>query len=469
MAAEDILIKLSFVLKNQRAVDNATKRLQKIGMASNLATTKITKFGDKGTQSMFRLGTSANMTGDQWNGMEKSVNSNAKAIGKYKSTTSGAMQVVSKRTQAVGSRFSYLNSRLTRTIPLMKTLRKVSMAFTWAAMSMLGVFFSTMSVMMVMGIGFNLIAGGLFDLEKGIEKVVTGLALAEASGIDTHGMMEKFTEGIDDNVDAWMNIQGLSGMLSATLTMLGREIFKDDVFVQKIADSIALFAEALSDPEIIESIRSVILAFADALPGIAKVVPTIAKAFEMAAPFAPLLIMLAGIAAILMPLLSILAAGMYAIAMASGVAGPVLDILLLIFGALKFVVLALAAALGAPVWAIAAIIAAIVLVISYFGWWDDIINGLIDTLKFMYDCVANLINLLMTGTWLERLGAITSLISGPVGWTIGGTLAGDRGRTSKTDITQSTTINVGEVNSVADWDEVMERGVSEMNNSIAGV
>lgn len=469
MAAEDVLIKLSFVLKNQRAVDNATKRLQKIGMASNIATTKITKFGDKGSQSMFRLGTSAGMTGNQWQGMEKNVNKNAKAIGKYKGTTSGAMQVVSQRTREVGSRFSYLNSRLTRTIPLMKSLRKVSMAFTWAAMSMLGVFFSTMSVMMVMGIGFNLIAGSLFDLEKGIEKVVTGLALAEASGIDTHGMMEKFTEGIDDNVQAWMNIQGLGAMLSATLTMLGREIFKDDEFVQKIADSIALFAEALSDPEIIESIRAVILAFADALPGIAKVVPTIAKVFEMAAPFAPLLIMLAGIAAILMPLLSILAAGTYAIAMAAAVAGPFIDVLLVLFSAAKIVVLALAAALGAPVWAIVAVIAAIVAVITYFGWWDDILRIIIGTITWLYQVFRNLIDLLMTGTWLERAGALLSIATGPIGWVVGGTLAGDRGRTSKTDINQSTTINVGEVNNVSDWEEVMERGVSEMNNSVAGV
>ena len=469
MAAEDILIKLSFVLKNQQAVNNATRRLQKLGIFSNMATTKITKFGDKGAESMFRLNTAANVTGNQWQGMQKSVNSNAKAIGKYKATTSGAMQVVSRSTSEVGSRFGNLNKRLTRTIPLMKSLRKVSMAFTWAAMSMLGVFFSTMSVMMVLGIGFNLIAGSLFDLEKGIEKVVTGLALAEASGIDTHGMMDSFTEGIDDNVQAWMNIKGLGGMLSATFTMLGREIFKDDEFVQKIADSIALLAERLSDPEMVEAIQDVVLAFADALPGIADMVPLLAKVFKGFAPFAPLLILLAGVAAILMPILSVLAAGIYAIAMAAGLAGPVLDILLLVFGAIKVVAIAVGGVLAGLSAPILILIAAVAIVITYFGWWDDILRIIIGTVTWLYQCFRNLIDLLSTGTWLERAGALLSISAGPVGWAVGGTLAGDRGRTSKTDITQSTTINVGEVNNVSDWEDVMERGVSEMNNSVAGV
>ncbi len=215
----------------------------------------------------------------------------------------------------------------------------------------------------------------------------------------------------------------------------------------------------------VDAIQRIIIAFADMLPAISDMIPHIATLMEAMAPLVPYLFIASIGAALLMPLLSNLSMAFLILANVSGAWALVAKFALPIWVAIKAAAIAVAAAIGtvsAPIWLA---IAAVAIIITYFGWWDDILRIVIGTLKWMNDMVQSLINLLMTGTWLERAGALLSLVSGPIGWAVGGTLAGDRGTTTKSDQTFNQTFNISET---ADAESVIDIVNDDMTYNLSG-
>ena len=166
-----------------------------------------------------------------------------------------------------------------------------------------------------------------------------------------------------------------------------------------------------------------------------------------------------------MPLLSNLSMLFLILANAGGAWALVAKFALPVWVALKGAAVALAGAISWPIVAIIAIIAVIATVITYFGWWDDILNAIVGTIKWLFQCMVDLINLLMTGTWYERLGALGSLISGPAGWAARGMTSSEIGNTNRSDQTFNQTFNIEKT---ADAEDVVDIVNDDMAYNLGG-
>jgi|LGVF01.2.fsa_nt_gb hypothetical protein len=465
MPADDVVISIIFDMKNQRGVNNAITRLQKLGVLSEINTTKVQQWGALGQASINRVNASATINKRKWEQVRREVERNVTAIRKYKATSNATLRTTAAQTTRVANGWSRVARSGNMAANASEKLRGISWKLTMASMGMLGVFFSMMSMTMALTKGFNLLVGPLMDIEAAAEMVGKAFAFNAMMGKDLseiYGSIEDIMEG---SVNTWKQLTALSTELKLGLTLLGIEVFKDGTVFDAVSPKITEFFKKLSTPEMVDAIQRIIIAFADMLPAISDMIPHIATLMEAMAPLVPYLFIASIGAALLMPLLSNLSMAFLILANVSGAWALVAKFALPIWVAIKAAAIAVAAAIGtvsAPIWLA---IAAVAIIITYFGWWDDILRIVIGTLKWMNDMVQSLINLLMTGTWLERAGALLSLVSGPIGWAVGGTLAGDRGTTTKSDQTFNQTFNISET---ADAESVIDIVNDDMTYNLSG-
>ena len=465
MPGDDVVIKIMFDMKNQRGVNQAITRLQKLGVLSEINTTKVQQWGALGQSSINRVNASATVNKRKWEAVRREVERNVTAIRKYKSTSNATLRTTAAQTTKVANGWSRVARSGNIAANASEKMRGISWKLTMASMGMLGVFFSMMSMTMALTKGFNLLVGPLMDIEAAAEMVGKAFAFNAMMGEDLSEQFGDIGTIMEGSVTVWTQMQALSGKLQLGLMALGLEVFKDGTVFEAVSPKIDEFFKKLSTPEMVDAIQRIVIAFADMLPAISDMVPHIATLMEAMAPLVPYLFIASIGAALLMPLLSNLSMAFLILANVGGawalVAAKGAAIMKVLTGAATLV----AGAIATIGWPITLIIAAIAVVITYFGWWDDILNVIIGTLRWMNDMVQNLVNLLMTGTWLERLGALMSIATGPIGWAVGGTLAGDRGTTTQSDQTFNQTFNIEKT---ADAEDVVDIVNDDMTYNLGG-
>lgn len=381
MPTNDVVVRLAFEFKNLRSINAAEKRLQKLGILQDISRTKTTVFQDGVTTATQKLQAHGVVSSEVWNTQQKNVEKAATSISKYKSTAGGSMQVVerqsSKATQSI-NRLALASGRV----------RRAAWGFTMISMSMLGMFFSMMSFTSMLRSGFNLLVGPIMDLDKGIESVADAFIFNTLVGNDLTSQYGSLSNLISDKiVPAWTNLKALSGQLALAMLTVGTAIFSDDKFVRNISESIAVFAQRMADPEIQVAIKALIVSFAELLPKIAEGIPAFVKFLEAVTPLVPTLAKGAMMAAVLMPIFSVLNAVTLMVANAMWLLSTPLGALIikkLALGAAVARITPILTGLGAviagitlPLWAWVAVIAAIISAVGYLAYKLGLLDGII--------------------------------------------------------------------------------------------
>ena len=394
MAADDIIIKLSFQLANLEAANKAAEQLRKVGMIQQTSvrqTTAVVNGQQEQITHLDALGqTSRRVYGQQQADLRNIVT---------QIDSQGTTQTrISDITTQSGDRSVAAMNRQRRGLVGLRLAQhkaqRASWAFVMMSMSMLGVFFSMMSFTMLLRKGFDALVMPLMDLDSAIGKVAEGFMFNEMIGNTLEGTYGSITDVVNDKVvPAWINIKALTTEFGLAMLMLGATIFSDQKLIDNISESINQFSIAMQDPEIQVAIKSMILAFADLIPGIANSLPMFAAILENMAPLIPALSKLAFVAAVLMPVFSVLNAffmfaskAIWAVAAASeflAMRGITMAVAMTTLKSAMAGVASVLAGLSIPLWGWIAIIAAVISAVTYLayklGWLDGIIQKLRDS------------------------------------------------------------------------------------------
>jgi hypothetical protein len=252
-----------------------------------------------------------------------------------------------------------------------------SWSFTMLAMSSLGVYFSMWGLINALKMGMSALIAPVMDLNSAF----TSLAMAEAFGGEQGQELNKSFEdlgGADALVSLWKDMQGIVANLQTALLILALQVLPQIIPVaQEVTD---LLIEKFKDPTFIDAIVSIITAFLLLIPVFLDMIPIVAELIKWLDETGLLgtLMQLMLLALIMMPVLSALSA-------VFSVLSFIVNITQVIFAALGISigeggVAGLLSILGqrvaflfGPIGILTGIVLAI---ITYFGWWDDILRVL---------------------------------------------------------------------------------------------
>lgn len=423
MAEDDILIRLGFQMTNMKAVNAAIAKLKHINAIQTTSVQKTAMYTNGVKTAGYELTAMGQSSVRNFGNQERAINTATNSIAKYK----GTAEATSSVTEQAGNRSIMAMNRQKRGLVGLRLAQhkaqRASWAFVMMSMSMLGVFFSMMSFTMLLGMGFKALVTPLVDLDMAIGKVADGFIFNEAIGNNLEGTYGSMADLIGGKVvPAWINIKALTGQFSLAMLTLGATIFSDQKLVDGISESINQFSIAMQDPEIQVAIKSMTLAFADLIPGIAGSLPMFAAVLEAMVPFIPALSKLAFLAAVLMPVFSVMNAALMFLSKAIWIVAASTELL-----AVKGITLAVVskAATGAvaslgtaigiatlPVWVWAAAFIALVSAIGYLGyklgWLDGIIRRVNDSWQTLMTSSSDLIR-------FGSMGAYAGIAASPGG------------------------------------------------------
>lgn len=406
MAEDDILIRLGFQMTNMKAVNAAIAKLKHINAIQTTSVQKTAMYTNGVKTAGYELTAMGQSSVRNFGNQERAINAATGSIAKYK----GTAEATSSVTEQAGNRSIMAMNRQKRGLVGLRLAQhkaqRASWAFVMMSMSMLGVFFSMMSFTMLLGMGFKALVTPLVDLDMAIGKVADGFIFNEAIGNNLEGTYGSMADLIGGKVvPAWINIKALTGQFSLAMLTLGATIFSDQKLVDGISESINQFSIAMQDPEIQVAIKSMTLAFADLIPGIASSLPMFAAVLEAMVPFIPALSKLAFLAAVLMPVFSVMNAALMFLSKAIWIVAASTELLAVkgitlavVSKAATGAVASLGAAIGIatlPVWVWAAAFIALVSAIGYLGyklgWLDGIIQRVNDSWQTLMTSSSDLI------------------------------------------------------------------------------
>jgi len=171
----------------------------------------------------------------------------------------------------------------------------LSRTFTLMSMAMLGVYYSTMSLVQGYGTLFNAVLSPLRRMEQTVQNVAMYWALTGKESDPT--LIGRF-------VNAWLGLQKITGALMEGMMELAASVW--EVAGDDILRNVETFAEALGDKDMVDSVSNLAIALSDALPDIAKMVIWIARLMESTSGLTKHLLLLSMVALTLMPIFAIM-------------------------------------------------------------------------------------------------------------------------------------------------------------------
>ena len=223
-----------------------------------------------------------------------------------------AIEKVNIRMSALGpgiNSVAYASSNMTRQMERSnaissKTDRAVRKIVA-ANMSLLGVMFSVMGVLNIVGKLIGMVFSPLTNMDTMFQKL--GLAMA-FGGDQFKGIMED----MDTSrwVEGWMNLQGVTASVGVMFTDLAAKVFTNEdgsesTVMTAINKGISELAIALGDEKVITSLQNLVIAIAEMAPAVGRLVPKIADLITAVVPFLPFLMHMGVIAMFLMPVISL--------------------------------------------------------------------------------------------------------------------------------------------------------------------
>lgn len=242
--AEEVLVNIRFQLTGERAVKHAVKRLSELqGLQTRaVKTTKV--LTDEGWKSAVTLQAGGRMSTEAFEAQQKQIESAVRRIGRYKSVTAGTYTTTKKLVPVIGE----TTDSFTRLSTAARRLRGAAWTVTWAAMSMLGVYFGGISVIREFRRATELLLRPLSDLGRAAETLakayayglMTGLGPFASGLLDLDSILAKLPE-------AYMNFTALMEGAKALLIAFAVELFTNKEFVSALNEVLCDLAALLPD------------------------------------------------------------------------------------------------------------------------------------------------------------------------------------------------------------------------------
>ena len=193
-------------------------------------------------------------------------------------------------------------------------LRKTQHMMVQSQMAMLGVYFSTLSVMNLIGQVWGALGSQLQKIETIFSNIGLAIAFGPKGGAMA-GMIRSMLGDTKNIVNAWKQYQGLTASISTMLAYVAYKIFSDKRVVTAITDMLDKLATMLMDPGFIEKIIVLVSKLIEAIPTIVSFLMWVAtKIMEIATlpgmdKILAFMIGLGVAAAMVMPFLAMFGAG----------------------------------------------------------------------------------------------------------------------------------------------------------------
>lgn len=282
-----VLIDIQFRAKDARVIREAVADLQRLGAVQTAHKTLTVSAGKKGITEWERYSAQGEMDKSTYDAHAPQIQSAIKSIQRYNGEMQGAGNVTYRVLDKANGKLLEGANIYDRMGTHMEDMITFSRKMTWASMSMLGAYFSAMSLVSLMKEGFTSVLDPISDIDSAIEKIAMTAAFAETAGLDPAkilGDQAEQEQRINDTIKLWEMYEAWSGTLGVSMLDLSRNVFLNDdgsLSEASIAISNALteINEILTDPETAAAISETIVELADVLPDILEDLPGMIKFF----------------------------------------------------------------------------------------------------------------------------------------------------------------------------------------------
>lgn len=287
-----------------------------------------------------------------------------------------------------------------------------SWSFTMLAMSSLGIYFSMYGLINMLRSGVTALLAPILDLNSAFE----GLAMAQAFGGETGQELNDTFEsmgGSDALVGLWMDLQGAIGNVKTAILILAMEVLPQ--LIPKIEEVTAVLVDKISDPAFIDAVVNIINAFLDMVPAILSIIPVVANLIKWLSDSGLLgvFVKLMAITLLAMPIFSVLSALFAGLGLVVQIASGIMGLFGISIGEAGVAGL-LSTLLGRVTFLFGPfgiLIGLVLAIITYFGWWDDIIRVVGKAFIWFSEVLRPVLDLLNAigqalsgfGDWLGRI------------------------------------------------------------------
>jgi hypothetical protein len=290
----EVVLDIALRTKNGRAVRDLIAQLQELNAVQTAHKTDTVSYGKSGPEQFERYSAQGRMNRVEFDQNKERILTLMKSIDGYSDKVSGAGNVTYR---VLHKNNSMLQEGATRYDAIgvgAEQMLAFSRSMVWASMSMLGVFFSMLSLTSLMRQGFTSLLGPIMDMESTIGKIALGEAFAEKAGLDPaiFGDTVEMKERAQDLADMWMMVQGWQGAITTGMVDLSRGIFLDPSSADGLSETSHIIAgaitgimESLRDPEMVRATSEMLAEVAKTADSIAEDLPTIVSVFSALTTF----------------------------------------------------------------------------------------------------------------------------------------------------------------------------------------
>lgn len=294
----------------------------------------------------------------------------------------------------VGKAFFKVNLASKKLGSQKNAFQRIGWGFTMMSLSALGVYFSMYGLVNVFKAATMGLFGQVLDLDGAFGALGNTIAFGGEQGEELIGILGG-TEGISSGiVSGWEEATGIAGMFKLVMVALASDVMP--LVAPALRDVAIELAKAFSDPKIIQGIADIIIEVANLIPDLVNLIPVIADVIKVLSESGMLGVMLKLMVAalFLMPILSVIA-GLFQYT------GAIVKVVQIIMGAFGIEAIGTAGAVGGLasrlsflLGPIGIVIGIVLTIITYFGWWDDIIRVLGNAVGWLIDKLQPLLDIL---------------------------------------------------------------------------
>jgi len=254
--AEEIPVRIRFTLVGTRAVSRAMKELA--GLESIQRITRRTMITNTRAGRVYTtvLEASGKIPAKAYEAQSAAVKDVVDKVSRWKTVTGAAYSLVERSAPAytrLEAAMAGLRGAAGALLPAAQRLRATAWSVTWAAMSMLGVFFGGFTTIRMFRRGIELLLRPLADLTSAGETLAKAYAFGLAVGIGP------FATGILNLGDliarlpeAWMNLQAVVEGFKALLIAIAVEVFTNEELMQALGSVLESLARLV--PVVVEAL-----------------------------------------------------------------------------------------------------------------------------------------------------------------------------------------------------------------------
>jgi len=280
--AEEIPVRIRFTLVGTRAVAKAVKELKGLEAVQRVTTRTMITNTRAGRVYTTVLQASGKIPARAYAEQSAAVKNVVDKISRWKSVTSAAYDITERSVPVYGrleAAMAGLRGAAGALLPMARRLRAAAWSVTWAAMSMLGVFFGGFTTVRLFRRGIELLLRPLSDLTSAGETLAKAYAFGLAVGIGPFaaGMLD-LGDLISRLPGAWMNLQAVVNGFKALLIAVAIEVFTNEKLMTALGSVLESLARLV--PVAVEALVPMAVGAANVGAAIAENVDKVKKWIE---------------------------------------------------------------------------------------------------------------------------------------------------------------------------------------------